>query len=356
MLYPYRVQVTLWLGVCTLLVFCMVILGGAVRVTGSGLSMVDWRPLTGIFPPIGAEAWREVFAVYQQSPQGSLVNQGMTVGEFKFIFYMEYFHRILGRLVGIVFFLPFCFFLYRGGLPSRLKAGCWLVFLLGAAQGLMGWYMVQSGLIDDPHVSQYRLTAHLLLAVIIFVFLIRLMMGLWTDNDGRGIAAGQAGGMRRFAATVMAVVLLMITSGGFMAGTHAGHIFNTWPLMGESFVPSMLMALEPWWRNFFENPVTIQFTHRWLAIAAAALMVGFFIRVLVSDQSSFARRWAAIGLVLVISQVILGIATLVSGVPAFLAVAHQGTGLLLTGVIAVLWGLYGGTLIGHSRISTGPQG
>lgn len=356
MLYPHRVQVTIWLGVCTFLVFCLVILGGAVRVTGSGLSMVDWRPLMGVFPPVGELAWRDVFAAYQQSPEGILVNTQMTAGEFKFIFYMEYFHRMLGRLVGLAFFLPFCFFLYRGGLPPRLKTRCWLVFLLGAGQGLMGWYMVQSGLVDDPHVSQYRLTAHLLLAVVIFVSLIRLMTGVWVDSDVRDAADSQGAAMRRYSGIVVAFVLLMITSGGFMAGTHAGYIFNTWPQMGDGLIPSMLLALDPWWRNLFENTVTIQFIHRWLAIIVATLVVAFLFKVLALDNRSVVRRCTLVGLVLVTSQVMLGIATLVSGVPAFLAVAHQGTGLLLTGVLAVLWSSYRRSLIDQPQSTTGSVG
>lgn len=339
MLYPQRIQVIQWLGVCTILVFLMVILGGAVRVTGSGLSMVDWRPLLGAIPPIGEAAWLEVFREYQRSPEGQLVNAHFSLGEFQFIYYMEYLHRLLGRFVGLVFFVPLCYFLWRGGLSRRLQSRLWFVFLLGAVQGLLGWYMVKSGLVDDPRVSQYRLVAHLLLAVVIYVAMIRLMVGLWLGRNGPNVAGGKPDFLSA-SSVALALVLIMIASGGFMAGTHAGHIYNTWPTMGDDWFPEMFLGMQPWWRNLFENTVTIQFIHRWLAIVVAVVVIMFVLRVRRWDERPLSRRLASYTVGLVVLQVMLGISTLVSGVPAVLAVAHQGTGLLLIGALAAIWGGY----------------
>jgi len=337
----HRRVVMQWLGVCILTVFAMVVLGGAVRLTGSGLSMVDWRPLMGIFPPMGDVAWNEVFDQYKQYPEYQLVNQDMLLADFKFIFYMEYFHRLLGRMVGLVFFIPFSVFLLRRMLPAWLKPGLWIALGLGACQGLMGWYMVKSGLVDDPHVSQYRLTAHLLLAVIIYAWLLRLFFALYYSATARvESAVASKNGSDNAGPWVLFLILLMIATGGFMAGTKAGFIYNTWPTMGAQLVPEHLWGLSPWWRNLFENTVTIQFIHRWLAFLVLVSVVGYGISVVRADPWQVVRRFGWLAIFFVSFQVVLGIATLLTRVPVLLGVTHQGVALLVLGAVIAIYSAY----------------
>ncbi|MGB5706352.1 MAG: COX15/CtaA family protein [Arenicellales bacterium] len=342
MLIHKRLQVAMWLCVCAFLVFCMVILGGAVRLTGSGLSMVDWQPIIGVVPPLSESGWLEAFDQYKQYPEYELVNRGMSLAEFKFIFYMEYVHRILGRLIGMVFIIPFLVFLYKGGLTSGLKYRLWLLLLLGAGQGLMGWFMVKSGLVSDPHVSQYRLTAHLLLAVVIFALLIRLICGLVyhdRDNDS-SFGNNLIFNGRELSLGVLLLTFLMIGTGGLMAGTHAGYIYNSWPKMGQEWVPDMAWAMIPWWLNIFENPLTIQLIHRWLAMVVAISVVFVGLKVIRHDTRARVRQFAGLAILVVVFQVILGVSTLLGGVPIALGVAHQGTALFLVGLIVAVWSEY----------------
>jgi len=308
----------------------MVVLGGAVRLTGSGLSMVDWRPLMGIFPPIGVQAWNAVFDQYKQYPEYQLVNQGMTLSQFKFIYYMEYCHRMLGRMIGVFFFIPFLVFMLRGLIPDWLKVPLWIAFLLGACQGLMGWYMVQSGLVDNPHVSQYRLTAHLLLAVVIYAWLVRLFFALVFSSPGLRESSQWA---RRWGVTagrgVIGLILLMIATGGFMAGTRAGFTYNTWPTMAGLWVPEQLWALQPGWRNIFENVTTVNFIHRWLALIVLLSVTSYSLGCINRDRADIVRKLGFLVLGLVVLQVLLGIFTLILRVPVALGVLHQGVALLV---------------------------
>ena len=341
MLIRQRSQVIYWLAFCALLVFLMVILGGAVRLTGSGLSMVDWRPIVGIIPPISDSAWMKVFEAYKQFPEYKLVNKGMNLAEFKFIFYMEYIHRVLGRLIGVVFIIPFVLFLLKGGLPVGLKRRLWILLALGACQGLMGWFMVKSGLVSDPHVSQYRLTAHLLLAVVIFVMFLRLIYGLiFSEHNFSSADSRSRFNARATSFWVSMLTMLMIATGGFMAGTRAGYIYNSWPKMGQDWVPEMVWALIPWWKNFFENPLTIQFVHRWLAFAVVLSVLYLGIRVIRGESRQLVRGLAIASIVVVGAQFVLGITTLLGGVPILLGVAHQGTALILIGLIVAIWSAY----------------
>lgn len=332
-----RRHMVLWLYLCSGMVFAMVVLGGAVRLTGSGLSMVDWKPLMGVLPPLNQMAWDEAFARYREYPEYRLVNRGMTFESFRFIFYMEYFHRLLGRLVGVAFALPFAYWLLRGTLPSWIRPRLWAALALGAAQGLLGWYMVRSGLVDDPHVSQYRLTAHLLLAVFIFAWLLALVFRL---QGVAGMVPLPPDRLRRLRwMTGMAIVLVfaMIATGGFMAGTKAGFIYNTWPMMGNHWMPDQVWALVPWWRNLVDNPLGIQFVHRWLALVVlvAAGSCGISVARQVPD-----RVTAILGILLiamVVAQVGLGIVTLVNRVPLVLGIAHQGGALVLLTLLLALW-------------------
>ena len=311
-----------WLAICCMLVFAMVLLGGAVRLTGSGLSMVEWQPIMGAIPPLEHAAWQRAFEKYQQFPEFQVVNPDMTLSGFQFIFWMEYAHRLLGRIIGIMFALPFLFFLWQGKLPRAIAIKLAWLFAVGGAQGLLGWYMVKSGLGDAAHVSSYRLAAHLFIAVLIYAYLIRLLAQLCARN--------QPPRARKFGMLVAAVILLMIISGGFMAGSQAGFIYNTFPTMGGYWLPPQVGAMTPMWKNWFENPVTIQFTHRTLALLVLLITTGY--------AASLLREKNRIGialLVAVFAQAVLGIATLLAGVPLALGIAHQAGALVLLGLAVV---------------------
>ena len=279
----------------------MVVVGGVTRLTGSGLSMVRWHPVSGMLPPFGEDAWRREFEAYRASPEYRLVNRGMSLAQFKRIFRMEYAHRMLGRGVGVVFLVPFLVFLAMRAIPGAMVPQLAAVFMLGAAQGVLGWYMVRSGLVDEPRVSQYRLAAHLSLAVVIYLWL--LVLGLRTlgggapgaggggDGDasarhdggrdaggprGECGSAGDAGApgwsgasaARWLALTAGASIFVTLVAGAFVAGLKAGHVHPTFPKMGGFWVPPGMFELSPWWRNLFEHPVTAQFAHRVLALAS----------------------------------------------------------------------------------------
>ena len=233
---------------CTALVFAMVLLGGAVRLTGSGLSMVDWQLIMGSIPPLNERAWNQAFEEYRQFPEYKLINHSITLAEFRFIYLMEFAHRLSGRMIGLIFLAPFLIFLYLGKLPVGLTAKLWLLFLMGAIQGVMGWYMVKSGLVDIPAVSQYRLTVHLIIAVIIYAYLIRIIVGLHSKRLSCSKPAARIGSV------LLGMILLMICSGGFVAGTHAGFIYNTFPMMGEQWIPDQILAISPGWKKRLREP------------------------------------------------------------------------------------------------------
>lgn len=318
--------VSIWLAICCLMVYCMIMIGGITRLTQSGLSMVSWEPIMGAIPPLSEADWQQAFSDYQQFPEYQAVNRGMTLGEFKGIFWWEYIHRLLGRLIGVVFFIPMVFFAFTGRLKQSLLPACVGLFVLGGLQGLMGWYMVKSGLVNDPHVSQYRLVAHLSLAVLIYGLMVWLLASQnKTPTTLPGQYRGKGCGLSRL---VIVLVGLMIVSGGFMAGTHAGHIFNTFPKMGDNWIPGQLMALSPWWRNFFENTVTIQFQHRIQAAITLACIAWFYLSMQSVPKSTTRTglNWL-MGLALL--QISLGITTLVLKVPVQVAAMHQGGAILL---------------------------
>ena len=317
--------VATWLLVCCGLVFAMVVLGGFTRLTGSGLSMVDWRPLMGILPPIGDAEWQRTFEMYQLSPEFQKVNAAFGVDEFKSIFWLEYLHRLLGRTIGIVFLVPFVFFFARGFIKPDEWAKYLLMFALGGMQGLLGWYMVRSGLVDVPHVSQYRLTAHLVAAFIIYAYMFWVALSLLFPR------AENASKHPWYGKTLALFVLVSTTviSGGFVAGLKAGKIYNTFPMMGDHWFPPGLIALEPFWRNFFDNMTTVQFDHRYLAITTFAFVVVYWFKVRGADIPARARVAVNALLHTAILQVALGIATLLLAVPVILGATHQGVAMLL---------------------------
>jgi cytochrome c oxidase assembly protein subunit 15 len=320
--------VTLWLVAVIIMVIMMVVLGGVTRLTQSGLSMVDWRPIMGILPPMSDAAWIEAFNAYKRFPEYQRVNYGMTLAEFKVIFLMEYAHRVWGRLIGLAYALPFAWFVIRGKLRGRQTLALGGVLLLGGAQGLMGWIMVKSGLIDTPSVSPYRLAAHLGLAIAIYICLLWIVL---TRLNPRPAPEGRILATRARAA--LALTLITLVSGAFVAGLDAGMTYNSFPLMDGRWIPEGLLILEPIWRNPFENVTLVQFNHRWLAIITvlAVLMLG--IKAVGAPIPTRARAAVLATVAAVLAQAVLGIATLILVVPVALGAAHQSGALLLIGVL-----------------------
>lgn len=319
-----------WLLACCGVLLILVMVGGATRLTESGLSIVDWRPVTGVLPPIGESAWQVEFDRYRDSPQYTQVNRGMALADFKVIFWYEYAHRLLARLLGLCFALPLLWFWWRGAITPALRWPLLGLLLLGAAQGYMGWYMVQSGLVDIPRVSQYRLAAHLSLALLIYAGMFWLALKiLWP----RARSAAPPGGLH---AALLALLALTILFGAFVAGLRAGLMFNTFPLMGGRWIPDQIWAMQPLWTNLTENPITVQFIHRWLALATLSLclLLWWRLRRLPLDGGQRLALNALLAMVLI--QVGLGIATLLLQVPVWLGTLHQGGAVLLLSAVLML--------------------
>jgi cytochrome c oxidase assembly protein subunit 15 len=310
----------------------MVVLGGVTRLTGSGLSMVHWEPLAGVIPPSSEADWQVEFDHYRATPEYAKVNRGMIIAEFKTIFYFEYAHRMLGRGIGMVFVLPFLYLYFRRRIENRAVPRYLLMLVLGGLQGLLGWYMVQSGLVDLPHVSQYRLTAHLAAAVIIYSYILWVAFPMVSRNDDRvgpSIVGGSA-----IAATLLIFITLL--TGGFVAGLKAGFAFNTFPLMAGHLVPPGYFALDPVWRNFFDNIPTVQFNHRYIGMVTYVMLWIFALRAWGDVVLGRHRIVLALLLLIATAQGLLGIATLLLHVPVVLAAAHQGVALLLLTVALYL--------------------
>ena len=314
-----------WLLFCCGVLLALVMLGGATRLTESGLSIVDWKPVSGVLPPLNEAAWQAEFARYKDSPQYTKVNRGMSLGEFKTIFWYEWAHRLLARLLGLVFALPLLWFWLRGQVRPRLRWPLIGILCLGAAQGYMGWYMVKSGLVDMPRVSHFRLAAHLSLALLIFASMFALALKLlWPrSRQARPLAA--------VTRTLLGLLALTIVFGAFVAGMRAGLMFNTWPMMGAHWIAPGVLAFDPWWRNFLENPVMVQFVHRCLALTTLALCLGLWWRLRRVELESSQRLALNVLLAMVLVQVCLGISTLLLHVPVWLGTLHQGGAVLLLG-------------------------
>jgi len=311
------------------MIFAMVVIGGITRLTWSGLSITEWQPVTGIVPPLSAADWQAEFAKYQQTAQYKLLNAGMSLADFKMIFLWEYVHRLWGRLIGFVYALPFLYFLVRGRIPRRLAWPLAGIFALGGAQGALGWYMVESGLADRIEVSQYRLTAHLALALVIYAATLWTALGLLETPIG---AAPRL--LRRGAEIVLGFVGLTITAGGFVAGLNAGLIYNTFPLMDGNFIPAGYAQLSPFIRNWFENVAAVQFDHRLLAMTTVASVIALWVAGVRAALPRAARLALHVLLAVALLQLLLGISTLLLVVPIPLAAAHQaGAVLLLTAAI-----------------------
>lgn len=321
-------QIAIWLLLVCTLIYAMVVLGGVTRLTRSGLSIVEWDPIMGVIPPISEQEWHETFDKYKLSPEYKKINVGMDLHGFKSIFYFEYFHRLLGRLIGLAFLLPFLYFLIRGRIRKSLVPQMVTMFVLGGLQGLLGWYMVKSGLVDRPHVSQYRLTAHLTAAILIYSYILWTALGLLRPRpENTGIENFSS--LRRYGIWVTVAILVMIISGGFVAGTKAGFAYNTFPLMADRFIPEGLLLLKPWYMNLFENITTVQFNHRMIAYLLMLLVPVYWWRVQRSQAVPRTHMIAHLMLVMFGIQVALGISTLLLHVPVALGASHQGGALLL---------------------------
>ena len=317
--------VATWLLVCAFAVATMVVVGGITRLTHSGLSIVEWQPLVGTIPPLSETDWQVLFDKYRQTPEYKLVNHAMSLAEFKGIFWWEYFHRLLGRAIGAVFLVPLLWFWWRGRIDARLGWKLAGVFVLGALQGAMGWYMVASGLVDEPRVSHLRLTAHLGLAFLILGAMLWTAFDLWYPDR----AARDTRGLARFAGAIAALVFLQVLAGGLVAGIRAGKAYNTFPLMNGYLVPPETLMLEPWWLNFFNNMATVQFDHRLLAWLLLLLVPWLWWRVRRSDATARARIAAHLLLGTLVAQFALGVVTLLAAVPVSLGAAHQGVATLV---------------------------
>ncbi len=322
--------IAVWLLICCLMIFSMVVLGGVTRLTGSGLSMVEWDPIFGFVPPLNEAEWNETFDLYKQSPEYQKINVGMDLPGFKRIYWFEFAHRVLGRSIGTVFLLPFLYFLAKGYVRRSLVPKLVTLFVLGGLQGLLGWYMVKSGLVDNPHVSQYRLTAHLGLAVVIYAWMLHVALGLWYGNSPAGVIPGH---LKKAVSALFILVFVTILSGGFVAGLKAGHAYNTFPLMDGHWIPEVIFLQEPIWRNFFENIATVQFDHRLLAMlvfVSVTLLWLFSTRYRLPKQ---VRTGLHLVMAAALLQVALGISTLLLHVPVSLAAIHQAGALLLLTVV-----------------------
>lgn len=317
-------QVARWLFVLCALVFAMVVLGGVTRLTGSGLSMADWRPIMGVLPPLDQADWERAFDLYRQTPEFRQVNPDMDVQGFKGIFWLEYLHRLLGRLIGVAFLVPFVVFLWKGRIARREWPKYAVMFLLGGLQGALGWYMVASGLVDDPRVSHYRLAAHLVAAFTIYAYMFWIALSLV-----RGPARPSPYRWFGRTAALFALVTITVISGAFVAGLDAGLIYNTFPKMGDSWLPPGLFALDPWWLNLLENLATVQFDHRVLAITTFSAVALYWWFAWPQFAERRMRRAVNLLLLCAVLQVALGISTLLLRVPIPLAAAHQAVALAL---------------------------
>jgi len=317
---PHAIRV--WLVLVAALIALMVLVGGATRLTESGLSIVEWKPVTGALPPLGEAQWEQAFSAYKAIPQYRAQNAGMTLAEFKTIFWWEWSHRLLGRVIGAVYLLPFLYFLWRYAMTAELKRRLWLIFGLGALQGAVGWWMVASGLSERTEVSQYRLATHLVLALLIFAAIVWTLRRL-TERPPLVVPVR----LKLTSGVLVAATFVQLYLGALVAGLRAGLVYNTWPAIDGGLIPSTarLWFETPWWRNLFENALTVQFEHRMTAYALFALALWHAFDAVRSRAGHAAINGALWLAGAVALQAVLGILTLLNQVPLALALAHQAT-------------------------------
>jgi cytochrome c oxidase assembly protein subunit 15 len=336
-----------WLVSIAALIAIMVLVGGATRLTESGLSIVEWKPVTGALPPLTEEQWTRAFDAYKTIPQYRELNAGMNLGEFKTIFWWEWSHRLLGRVIGVAYLLPFLWFLWRGVLGTDLRRRLWLIFGLGALQGAVGWWMVASGLSQRVEVSPYRLATHLVLALLIFAGIVWTLRRL-VDRPPLAVSSR----LKFTSAALVVLTFVQLYLGALVAGLRAGKIYNTWPDIDGALIPSAtrLFFEDPWWRNLFDNTLTVQLEHRMVAyvlFALAALHVLDAIRSRAGSAAVNGALWLAAAITL---QAVLGILTLLNQVPIDLALSHQAV------AIAVLTlAIFQAERLAVRRVETKPQ-
>lgn len=322
-----RKAIGLWLLACSACVWIVLVTGGVTRLTHSGLSIVEWKPVVGTLPPLTEAQWHREFEKYQSTPEYQKVNAGMSLKDFEAIYLMEYSHRLLARAAGLVFAVPFFYFLFRGRIERDLVPKLSVVAVLWGAQGALGWYMVASGLVNEPRVSHYRLTAHLLTACLLYAFMLSTALELVRPPE----PAPRRAWFSALSALLVALAFVTIGSGGLVAGLHAGLAFNTFPLVGGYWVPPYLLELRPLALNFFENKLTVQYDHRVLALLLALTVLACWVGGL---RARLPRRaMSALHLLagVMVLQVTLGAFTLLYRVPVALGAAHQGVALILLG-------------------------
>jgi cytochrome c oxidase assembly protein subunit 15 len=315
-----------WLIAIAALIAVMVLVGGATRLTESGLSIVEWKPVTGTLPPLTQEAWRQAFEGYKTIPQYRELNAGMSLDEFKTIFWWEWSHRLLGRVIGVAYLLPFLWFLWRGALSADLKRRLWIIFGLGALQGAVGWWMVASGLTQRVEVSQLRLATHLVLALLIYAAIVWTLRRL---SERQPVVASSR--LKITGLVLLGLTFVQLFLGALVAGLRAGRIYNTWPEIDGALIPSAarLFFEEPWWRNLFDNTLTVQFEHRMVAYTLLALAILHAVDAVRSRAGPAAVNgaiWLAVAIML---QAALGIQTLLQQVPILLGLAHQALAIVV---------------------------
>ena len=332
-----RRPLRIWLGFVLLTIFALVLVGGATRLTHSGLSITEWKPVHGVIPPLNDQQWQEEFDLYKRIPQFQQLNSDMTLEGFKGIFWWEWAHRLLARSVGVIFFLPFLYFLAKGRIERGLRLPLFGIFLLGGLQGAIGWWMVASGLSELTSVSQYRLAVHLVMACLIFSSTMWIMRGLTPHSQDK--APARAG---LLAGIIAVMALVQIYLGALVAGLHAGLTYNTWPLMDGAIIPGDLVVQQPWWINLFENPKTVQFVHRCGAYLLFALALIQAIWLFRNARGTTHCRRGLVLLGLVTIQAALGIAALLTQVDLHAALTHQAGALVVLGFAIAHWrGFFG---------------
>ncbi len=328
-----RKLMRLWLGIVLLAIFALVIVGGATRLTDSGLSITQWKPIHGVVPPLSLEEWNEEFDLYRQIPEYQQINKGMSLDEFKYIYWWEWAHRFLARGVGVLFGVPLLIFWIAGRVEKPVRLPLVGLLFLGGLQGFIGWWMVSSGLVDRVDVSQYRLAIHLTLACIIFASIVWVMRGLAPHSKDRSPTSSA-----HFWSVVLTFgVLFQIFIGGLVAGLDAGLAYNTWPQMDDAFIPQDLWVMEPMWKNFFESPKTTQFIHRMSAYLLWFAALYHMVACLKGGAGTTHARRSVVLFGWITLQAMFGIITLVLQVPFNWALIHQGSALIVLGFAVAHW-------------------
>lgn len=322
-----NISVIVWLLSGCLLIFSMVIIGGITRLTGSGLSMVDWKLFMGAIPPLNELQWMDTFELYKQSPEFQIKNYTMGLHEFKNIFFWEYIHRLIGRLIGLVFIIPFIYFLIKRRLSKKLIFQSTILLCMGAAQGFIGWWMVKSGLVENPDVSHYRLATHLITAFLTFSYTFWVALSLiYPDKKHNNII------LYKLSLSLMIIVIIQIIYGAFVAGLDAGKIYNSWPKMDDAWIAEAVYSTSPfWWDNFINQMAGVQFIHRTFAFLVLGLILYIFYKSRKFNLIKIEKKAINILLITVLLQMILGIITLIMGVPIWLGVMHQVGAFILLG-------------------------